>query len=264
MKKGIAGLAVLMLAGLTAGCGAGSGSTQEAGKIGEGASPGKPASSTILAMLVGSQSNWTYAKDKPIWKAIQEKTNVEINGQVPPGDNYTEALNLTIATGNMPDLMFMGSFVTANKYGQQGALANIMDHIDQMPNFKSWLGKYPELKERYTSAEGKMFMFPNEGFGQGERIGWLYREDVFKKHNLALPNSYDELYETLKKLKQLYPDSYPFVTRGAFGTISRMAPQFDTYNDVYYDFDKKEWRYGPTEENYKKLVQFLNKLYKDG
>lgn len=266
MNKTIAALTVLLLAGVTAGCGGGGSGAGDAGKSGEGAANGDPgtASSTSLSMLVGSQSNWTYSKDKPIWKAIRDKTNVDIQGQVPPGDNYNEALNLTIATGNMPDLMFMGSFVTANKYGQQGALANIMDYIDLMPNFKSWLGKYPELKERYTSAEGKMFMFPNEGFGQGERIGWLYREDVFKKHNLALPDSYDELYETLKKLKTLYPDSYPFVTRGAFGTISRMAPQFETYNDVYYDFDKKEWRYGPTEENYKKLVQFLNKLYKEG
>ncbi|MEF3311867.1 extracellular solute-binding protein [Paenibacillus sp. GYB004] len=256
-----------MLAGLLAACGGdggGAGGAQTGEAAGEGGGTSKPAAKTSLTMLVGAQSNWTYAKDKPIWKAIEEKTNVEITGTVPPGDNYNEAVNLTIATGNMPDLMFMSSFVTANKYGQQGALANIMDYVDSMPNFKSWLAKYPELKERYTSSEGKMFMFPNEGFGQGERISWMYRDDIFKKHNLILPNSYDELYETLKKLKQLYPDSYPFVTRGAFGTISRMAPQFNTYNDIYYDFDKKEWRYGPVEDNYKKLVVFLNRLYKEG
>ncbi|MEF3305845.1 extracellular solute-binding protein [Paenibacillus sp. GYB003] len=260
--KGAAMLAVA-LAVAAAGCSSG-GSPGGDGKGGPEPAPGTAAAKTTLTMLVGSQSNWTYSKDKPIWKAIEERTNVAINGQVPPGDNYNEAVNLTIASGNLPDLMFMSSFSTANKYGQQGALANILDYLDLMPNFKSWLSQYPELKQRYTSAEGKMFMFPNEGFGQGERITWMYRDDVFKKHNLTVPATYDELYETLKALKRLYPDSYPFVTRGAFGTISRMAPQFETYNDFYYDFDKKEWRYGPIEDNYKKIVLFLNKLYKDG
>ncbi|GAA3399510.1 extracellular solute-binding protein [Paenibacillus hodogayensis] len=265
MKKGIAAAMAVLLAGVSAGCsGGGSGSSTGTDPGKETAPAGKQGGPTTLTMLVGAQGNWTYNKDKPIWKTIKEKTNVDIVGQVPPGDNYVEAVNLTVATGNMPDLMYMSSFTVANKYGQQGALANILDYLDLMPNFRSWLAKYPELKQRYTSAEGKMYMFPNEGFGQGERIGWMYRDDVFKKHNLPLPTTYDELYETLKKLKQQYPDSYPFVTRGAFGTITRMAPQFDTYNDVYYDFDKKEWRYGPAEDNYKKLVLFLNKLYKEG
>ncbi len=259
MKKTIAILLSFILMFTLAACGGDSN--------GDGNTPqGTPKSTEkkTLTMLVGAQANWSYAKDKPIWKAISENTNYIIDGQVPPGDNYKEAVNLTIASGNMPDMLYMSDFPTANKYGQQGALVNILDHLDIMPNFKKWLAAYPELKERYLADGGKMFMFPNQGFGETNRITWLYRDDVFKKHNLKAPTNYDELYEVLKALKQQYPDSYPLVTRFAFGTLTRMAPNFETGNGPYYDFDKKEWRYGPTEDNFKKMVVYMNKFYKEG
>src|SRR5690606_24025725 len=106
----------------------------------------------------------------------------------------------------LPDLMFMTSFTTANRYGQDGALVNILDYLDIMPNFSKWLEMYPEIKERYLAADGGMYMFPNQGFGETNRIIWLYRDDIFRKHNLQIPNTYDELYDVLKKLKELYPD----------------------------------------------------------
>ncbi|MBP1988549.1 extracellular solute-binding protein [Paenibacillus eucommiae] len=246
-----------------AGCSGKEAAPQESSKAETEEGTSKPAPVT-LSMLVNAQANWSYSKDKPIWKAITEKTNVTINGQMPPGDNYNEALNLTIASGEMPDLMYMFDFAVANRYGQQGALVNILDYLDLMPNFQKWLEQYPEIKERYLSTEGEMFMFPNQGFGETERIIWLYREDIFRKNGLEIPESYEELYSVLKKLKQLYPDSYPFASRAGFNTLSRMAPQFDTSNGAYYDFDKDEWRYGPIEENYKKLVVFMNTLYKEG
>lgn len=257
MNKTIALLLAFVLVLTLAACGGG---TKEEPEKGTTVTTEKK----TLKMLVADQGNWTYNKDKPIWKAIADKTNVTIEGQVPPGENYTEALNLTIASGNMPDLMFMGDFSIANKYGGQGALVNILEYVDSMPNFKKWLGTYPELKERYLSSDGKMYMFPNQGFGETNRITWLYREDVFKKNNLKAPQNYDELYTALKQLKQLYPDSYPLVTRFGFGTVTRSAPNFETGNGPYYDFDKKEWRYGPTEDNYKKLITYLNRFYKEG
>ena len=35
------------------------------------------------------------------------------------------------------------------------------------------------------------------------------RVDVFEKNGLEVPKTYDELYESCKKLKEIYPDIYP-------------------------------------------------------
>ena len=46
--------------------------------------------------------------------------------------------------------------------------------------------------------------------------------------------------------------------------LVNMAPAFNTNSSYYYDFEKKEWRYGPTEDNYKKMVEYMNKFYAEG
>ncbi|MEI0736314.1 hypothetical protein VQ056_05980 [Paenibacillus sp. JTLBN-2024] len=77
---------------------------------------------------------------------------------------------------------------------------------------------------------------------------WLYREDVFKKHNLAVPKTYEELHQVLKKLKELYPESYPLSMR--FGQIpdemmANLTTNFGSGTDVYYNFDEEKMEVRP-------------------
>jgi len=218
-----------------------------------------------FTFMVRAHNNWTYSADKPLMQMLEKRTNVKIDPLVQPLDNYDNNVNLAIASGDLPDIIYMSNVSTANKFGLEGALTNILDYIDVMPNFKQWLTKYPEITNSYIAADGGMYMFPNQGLGEGNRVSWFYREDVFKKHNLSVPKTYDELYDVLKELKKLYPDSYPLTTREGNLTFLRlMAAQFDTFHYAYYDYDKNEWRYGPTEDNFKTMLEYLNKFYKEG
>ena len=48
-------------------------------------------------------------------------------------------------------------------------------------------------------ADGKIYYTPGTGReGKTRRRAWLYREDIFKKHNLKVPETFDELYEVCK------------------------------------------------------------------
>lgn len=71
----------------------------------------------------------------------------------------------------------------------------------------------------------------------------------------------------MKELKKIYPDSYPLSFRDFFNTDGRgfdlFTTQWGTSMDAYYDFDKQEWRYGPIEDNFKQLLIYFNKLYKE-
>lgn len=266
MKKTIGLAAVFGAALLTLAACSGSGNQEEKpGVSNNEPSPEGKAKHTFTALL-DSNPTFPYSKDWPVWKWIGEKTGVTLEVQTPSG-KLSDSLNLAIVSRNLPDLLFMPSRRESNKFGQQGALVNLLDHLDDAPNLKKWIEQYPEEAKAALSPDGKMYMFPNQGFGETNRMVWMYREDVFKKHNLSVPKTYDELYETLKKLKELYPDSYPLTFR--YGQIpgemnTNLTVNFETGEDVYYDFDKQEWRYGPIEQSYKALLTSLNRLYKDG
>lgn len=216
-----------------------------------------------FTMLTENHPTWPYKSEWPIWDIIQEKTGASLEVQTAQG-NLGESLNLTIASNSMPDLMFMDKLANANKYGQQGALANILDYLDVMPNLKVWSEEFPESFNQNIASDGNMYMFPNEGFGETNRMIWMYREDIFKKHNLKVPSTYDELYTTLKELKKLYPESTPLSFRQGIKILRNMAPNFEVQAEYYYDFDKNEWRYGSIEPGMKELVQMLNKFYNEG
>jgi putative aldouronate transport system substrate-binding protein len=216
-----------------------------------------------IKFLVNEHPSWPTNKDWLVWEQMEKGGNINLDVTI-GAEPYPETVNLTIASGDLPDLIQTPNYMVGNKYGQQGAFVNILDYLDQMPNLKAWMADFPEDARRALSADGKMFVTPNKGIGETNRMLWLYREDIFKKHGLEIPQNWDELYSVSKELKELYPDSYPFGFRNGTGKIRNLAPNFGTNWDYYYDHDNNDWKYGPIEDNYKVMLEYLNKFYKEG
>ena len=218
-----------------------------------------------FTMLLESHANWPYNKDWPVWDWIEEKTGARFNVELPSGE-LNDTINLNMASGNLPDITFFLNRANADKFGQQGALANILDYKDDMPHLTAWLQKYPDIANSSLAADGKMYMLPNEGFGETNRVIWMYREDIFKKHGLEIPGTYDELIEVSKKLKELYPESYPFSFRSGSNLqiLNFTTAQFGLKNFIFQDPNTGEARYGPTEDGYKEMVGYLQVMNKEG
>lgn len=139
MKKKSLSIVVItaLCASLLAACG---GTKDKGGDASAGGSSSSPASTASAApvkktftALLDNNATFPYSKDWPVWNMIEEKTGVRLDVQVPSG-KLADTLNLTIASNNLPDLMYMSNRNDSNKYGMQGALANILDYVDQMPN----------------------------------------------------------------------------------------------------------------------------------
>lgn len=218
----------------------------------------KPANVSLF--IVNNQS-WPYQKEWPLWNWVKEHTNITIEGVVPPGDDV-EALNLAMASGEVPDLVFTRP-INANQFGQQGALLDLNQHLDQMPNLKKYWEEYPENKALSTDPSGANYMVSNAEVGYGNQKVWMYRDDIFEKHQLEVPTTWDEMYEVAKELKALYPDSYPFVFRSQFAQLDVFAAAFETSNYMYPDPVTGDVRYGNIEDSYKKMVEVLHKFSKE-
>jgi putative aldouronate transport system substrate-binding protein len=215
------------------------------------------APATVSLFIVNNQS-WPYQKTWPIWKWVKDSTNITIEGIVPAGDDV-EALNLAMASGDVADIVFTRP-ISANKFGQQGALVDLNKHLDKMPNLKKYWAEHPDLKALSTDPTGANYMVSNSEVGYGNQRAWMFREDIFKKHELTAPTNWDELYTVAKKLKALYPDSFPLVFRSQIEQLEVFGAGFETANYMYPDPKTGKVRYGAVENNYKKLVEILHKF----
>ncbi|MDO3409968.1 extracellular solute-binding protein [Saccharibacillus sp. CPCC 101409] len=271
MRKKFTGvLSVVMGCGLLLGACSDGSSTTKSNEGGSADASGETPGQT-LTFLDYSNPSWPYDANWKVWEYIKEKTGVTLDVQVPAGNLLEDALSLTIASGDMPDLMWTQQKATADKFGQQGALVNILDYVDEMPNFKAWMEQHPVETQNVLSYDGKMYVFPNEGLGESNRRTWMYREDVFKELNLAPPKNWDELYDTLKKLKAAYPDSYPLTFRGGlryfqdFGAGFGVPAPVETNKASFYpDEATGEWKYAAVQDEYKEMLMYFNKFYKEG
>ncbi|WP_127579883.1 extracellular solute-binding protein [Paenibacillus koleovorans] len=274
MKKWVMPLLAIVLGASTlAGCsGSGSGSTKDSGSA--STSPSAAATSQAptkqtFTFLNYSNASWPYSKDWPVWKMIEKETGVTLDVQLPSGGKLEDAISLMVAGGTLPDLLWTQNKSLADKYGQQGALANLLDYTKDMPNFKKWMEQNPTVAQSALSADGKMYALPNQGIGDTNRMIWMYRDDVFKKHGLKQPTTWDELYTVLKALKEQYPNSYPLTFRSGLAYLRNFGASFNSFAQygsdpsVYFDEKSSEWKYAPIEENFKTMIGYFNKFYKE-
>src|SRR5690606_14346903 len=68
-----------------------------------------------------------------------------------------------------------------------------------------------------------------------------------------------------KQLKELYPDSYPFMFRHGLSTLDTFGPSFGFYPEFYPDpEDPAKITFGLQDPNAKTMVEWLNTFLKDG
>lgn len=213
-------------------------------------------------LFLASHASWPYQEDWPVWDYIKEGSNITVNAE-PPSGEYADALSLTMASGKLPDLfqIWMGD---DSKYGQAGAFVNLNDHLDKMPNLKKYWEENPEYKSRVTLPDGSVYLALSEGTSFSNQRAWQYRKEIFDEHGLKVPTTYEELYEVLKELKSIYPDSYPMVWRGGINGLGNQAPAFGINKDFYPDLETREVKFGSVTDEMKELITWLNKFAEEG
>ncbi|MBQ9986397.1 MAG: extracellular solute-binding protein [Oscillospiraceae bacterium] len=264
MKKFIAlSLACIMMLALAA-CGGGGGTTSL-----EGQDPTAPLTKDdVISMMVESSASWPIRDDWKLWEYMAEGSGATIDLiAVPASDAVTKYSLMFAAREELPDIIGFGVAGTHSLYAGEGLIA-FEDLADFMPNYNAWVESLSE--EEYAvsvkprkRADGKIYYTPGHGrAGKTRMRAWLYREDIFKKHNLKAPETFDELYDVCKKLKELYPDSYPFCTRSMSYLFDIPGSSFDKWweHGAYYDHDDGEWRWGAIEDTALEVLTFYKKM----
>lgn len=226
-----------------------------------------------ISMLYADNASYPYKEDWMVLREISKRTNVNLDLNVVPDSDYAEKRQILLSSGSAPDIITHTYANQVSDYATSGVLLPISDYMEYMPNLTEKIERW-NLQEEWDSLkelDGKVYVA--QGFSEylTQSIAMGARKDIFEKYGLSIPESYEELYEDLKYIKQQDPSIVGLSDRAKGDLLlSMLARCFDT-NAGYslpsgytYDRTNEEWVFAPTSDNFKEMLQYLNKLYNEG
>jgi len=228
---------------------------------------------TTVTMTIGSHNSWPYEEDWKIWQYFKEAVGGNLEVTAIPNENFITKFNLMLASPDtLPDLIHCGSKTMVDPSATVGAFISLDDNMDKMPNFTAYFDsleddRAQELLNQRRSGDGKIYYTPVTGTEYLTNLRtWMYRKDIFEKNGLSVPTTMDELYEVCKKLKEIYPDSYPLCFRSGLSQIDVMGPAWRSNfaHGIFYDFEKEEWCLGARELEMFDIVNYFLKMSNEG
>ncbi|WP_018756478.1 hypothetical protein [Paenibacillus terrigena] len=182
-----------------------------------------------------------------------------------PINEYSDKSKLLLASGETTDLLMIMSKDIYRQYEGDDSFLDLSEYKESLPNYMNLVNQAPNGDIKAIREDGKFYGLWNidlprqvKDKGMGVYTPATYRYDILEKNGIAIPKTLDELYSAAKKLKELYPQSYPINTSGNSFDPLFLANHTNGPN-IYWNGQK--YVYGPTEESYKEALQFANKLF---
>ena len=207
--------------------------------------------------------------DDPVALELMKRTGVNLQLESPSGDPG-EKLSLMLAGQNYPDIVLMdrGSDIV-NQYIEAGALVNLSDYLDQMPNVVEMYGDTLN-KTRYT--DGNNYYLSNwYGYDPDPVNGFIARYDYMielvgqERADSDEPFTYSEMVQLLKDFKEAHPESTAPLVIGDPGNgniNSLFAGMNHVYN--YYVTDDKKLHFIVRDPGCRNAMAQMNELFREG
>ncbi|AJY75342.1 extracellular solute-binding protein [Paenibacillus beijingensis] len=259
--------------GPESGANAGSSGTNQSQKNGADAQE-EPV--TIKVMASFSSANPSPA-DQAFIKKIEEANNVKLEFVVPPASGYQEQLQLTLVSGDYPDVVMFPS-ESADVYlnaVNDGILVPVQSYLEQAPNLKkySYDVSFEALK---TKQNEDIYGIPRTSIARFDNF--IVRKDWLDKIGFAVPDNYEitreQFTDILRKFTFDDPDNNGADdTYGYAGFLNAnkvlqpvlnaqlgyygWQPSKGSYPYISPEFDRET-------DTYKNILSYTQQLYKEG
>ena len=210
-----------------------------------------------------SDNMWTqYIKNE-----FSAKTNIDIEWVLVPRSKEVEQLNLLMAAGNAPDLVFTYDANLVYQFVKYGGLMDLGPSIEKNgAALKSFLGQ-DVLK--WGQYGGKQYALPGRRTVYSPMTTWI-RKDWLNAANLETPKTTQEMYAALRAFKDkdvggLGSATVPFkFARYGWQQVSETFTTKMTEEEryLYHDFALERVMF--MKPGYKEGLRFFNKLMNEG
>lgn len=138
---------------------------------------------TVLSFFYsGENTGWIGAMEELCEKFMKNYPDITIHMEYSSSESYTEELKAKEAAGEFPDVFEIENPYTFEKAGKLGVISR----------------EIGDLVENPIETEGKIYALPF----YSTSYGIVYNQILFKKHNLQVPETYEEFLGVCRKLKE--------------------------------------------------------------
>lgn len=227
-----------------------------------------------LTILTGNDKGIDYTQTKAV-KIIEEKTNTKLKFITASyGDAYENKQNVTLASGEYPDLMTITNNANELKYVENGLLLPLNKYWDKYPNIKS--SRSDEIWNVMTHKDGNVYVIPrNAKIGSTVvnhlNLMLMYRKDWLDKGGFKIPTTLEEFIQVADYVSNGDPDGNgkkdTFAMVGAQGKVdnyfSHIFGAFGVQVNYWYDKNGTIIN-GTVQPETKEALKLLQQMYAKG
>ncbi|NLG25150.1 MAG: extracellular solute-binding protein [Clostridiales bacterium] len=221
---------------------------------------------TVITVMIGEQFGAPYTNALPVVQELQKRTNTILEITNVPQTDLAVKVQTALAANDAPDIVEFWSYDDAAKYAANGVFLPLDDYLDGMDSIKALFTAYSSVEKNMKFDDGKYYILP--AISDRKFLINLSVNDAWLKDlNLTAPDTLDELYDTLVKFKEAYPDAIPMGNGPYAGTYTMTQIMFahDVVN-FFFLYGDGTYQYGPYQraDNYREALRYIARLYKEG
>lgn len=253
--------ALALLISLLAACGSSENGGKSSNSGGEGSKDVK-----IMRTYHAGLEQFTGSDDinsNKLADLLNEWSGFNLHYEPLPKDNVAQKISVILASGDVPDLLWIPGKSDYFKLAEQGAFEPLDDLIAK---------HIPNLSTVFSQAELDAAKLDGVTYGIPVRVaqkvgnGLLARTDLLEELNLPEPQTLDELYTTLKTIKEkkgIIPFTVGASNPGAFrGAFAPLAGAFGVSTSTIVKDGKLEFAW--VQPEYKEFLTVMKKWYDEG
>lgn len=224
----------------------------------------------VITMI--NRLNADYLVDgNPVLDKLQELSGVVLELEAPPINNYPDRLNVLMASGDMPDIIYTqsdnGNLPLIQGWVNDGLVLPLDNYLDQMPNVKAVMSDNELTVARIYDEEGNTYGIPR--LQTKPKDGIIIRQDWLDKFGLEAPRTPEEFAKVMYAFAHSDPDGNG--KDDTFG-FSVNAKVFNSRNLVYgfgivpstIKNAQGEHQIMEAQAGYMNYMDWLRGMYEDG
>lgn len=196
-------------------------------------------------------------------RLLREWSGYNVTYETLPKDNVQQRISVILASGDVPDILWIPGKADYFKLAQQGAFEPLDDLVEQyIPNLEKIFSKEELDAARYN---GVLYAIPHRS-AQKVGNGVLIRTDYFEELGIEDPTTLEELYEAMKIIrdaKGIAPFTAAASNPGAFmGAFTPYAGAFGVSTTTLMKDGKLEFSW--LQPEYRDFLATMKQWYDEG
>ncbi|HZG57926.1 extracellular solute-binding protein [Paenibacillus sp.] len=214
----------------------------------------------VLSIMVDNFTPDIPPADSPSMKFIEAQTKTDLDVTWVPSANYTEKLNATMASGDMPKVMVtLGAKVPSVINAiRTDVFWKLDDYLKDYPR----LSAMNEVTRNNISVDGGLYGIPRHLDLAVQAVN--YRKDWQEKLGLPVPKTLDDIYNMAKAFTEQDPDG-----NGKHDTYGVLESNLISFNQILihyggpHGWTVQDGKFIPAHESpeYLQALNFYKRLY---